>query len=90
VWPVELVVLLINNKQKIGDKLSHTSVLRNLHQLLKMLRIVIVLFIMLSFFIFVNKFGEAIITDSEAYKIAATHIQTNTAILIEIGEFESF
>ena len=86
IWPVEFIVLLVNDdKKRIGDKVSETIVLRNPKKPKRIVRIGTLIFIGICFYFFANFYGGAIITNSEAYEITVDSISKNEKILEETG-----
>jgi uncharacterized RDD family membrane protein YckC len=87
IWPVELIVLLVNNnKGRIGDKVTKTIVVKNPIKPKRILGIGIFIFIGICFYFFIDFYGGAIMTNSEAYEIAVDSIEKNEKILEETGD----
>ena len=91
IWPVEFIVLLANNeKRRIADKVAKTIVVKNPENRHILIRIGSLLLLVIGFFLFVNFYGGAIMTHSDAYYIAIDNIENNEKILEETGGISGF
>lgn len=87
IWPVEFIVLLVNDdKRRIGDKVTKTMVFRNPKKPKRIFRIGFLIFIGICFYFFIDLYGGALMTNSEAYEIAVDSIEKNEKILEETGD----
>ncbi len=86
VWPVELIILLVNtDKKRLADKVSKTIVLENSKETNRLFRIGVLFLIVFGFYFFAEFYGSALITNSEAYEIAVESIEQNENIIDKTG-----
>ena len=86
IWPIEFIVLaLSDNKQRIGDILAKTKVLKNPNKPEKLPRVISLVGVGIIFFIFLFAFIGNTLKNSEAYKLAIQEIEKSPEIKKETG-----
>lgn len=90
-YPIEFIMLLITGgKARIGDLVSNTNVVRNPNRDTRFKRISVCLFSTVIMFSITGIFMMYTLTKTNAYIIAAQHIETNENIRDQIGDIKSF
>lgn len=91
IWPVEFIVLAINDRKKrLGDKVAKTVVVKNPNKPTKLPRILALIGVGITFFVFVFLFGGSAMKKSDAYKVATKEIEQNKDIIAETGGIKGY
>jgi len=86
IWPVEFIVLATNNhKQRLGDKVAKTVVVKNPNKPTRLPRILALIGVGIAFFLFAFLTSGNAMKNSYAYKVAINEIEMNEEILTETG-----
>lgn len=90
IWPIELIFLVANkNKQRIGDKLAKTIVIKvNVMNVWKKILLVIIGTIFTISILFSTLYF--VIKNSESYKTAIEYVESNEEILRETGGIQGY
>ncbi|MFD1739760.1 RDD family protein [Bacillus salitolerans] len=90
IWPIEFIVLAINkNKQRLGDKVANTIVIKVREMGVWKKIVVVLLAIVISFVLFLSAIVLSM-KNSEAYEAAITFIESNENIVGETGGIEGY
>lgn len=91
IWPVEFIVLATNDqKKRLGDKVAKTVVVKNPSKPTKLPRILALIGVGVSFFVFVFLFAGSAMKNSDAYKVATKEIEQNKDIIAETGGIKGY
>ncbi len=91
IWPVEFIVLATNDqKKRLGDKIVQTVVVKNLNKPTKLPRIIALIGVGISFFVFVLFTAGNAMKNSDAYKITVSEIEKNEQIISETGGIKGY
>lgn len=91
IWPVEFIVLATNNqRQRLGDNVAKTVVVKNPNKSEKTPRILTLFTVGITFFVFVIFISGNAMKNSDAYKVATKEINQNRDIINEIGGIKGF
>ncbi|TDB65299.1 RDD family protein [Arundinibacter roseus] len=91
IWPVEFIVLATNDqKKRLGDKVAKTVVVKNPNKPAKLPRILALIGVGVTFFVFVFLFAGSAMKNSEAYKVATKEIEQNKEIIKETGGIKGY
>lgn len=91
IWPVEFIALATNDqKKRIGDKVAKTVVLKNPNNPNKLPRILALIGVGVTFFVFVFLFAGSAMKNSDAYKVATKEIEQNKDIIAETGGIKGY
>src|SRR4051812_794684 len=91
IWPVEFIVLALNkNKQRLGDSIARTIVVKNPVKAKKISRILALAGIVMAFSTFMFFFMCAAVKNSEAYNVAIKEIEKNEEIIIKTGGIKGY
>ena len=78
IWPVEFIVLATNDqKKRLGDKVAKTVVVKNPNKTTKLPRILALIGVGITFFVFVFLFAGSAMKNSDAYKVATKEISSS-------------
>jgi uncharacterized RDD family membrane protein YckC len=90
IWPIEFIVLVTNkDKQRLGDKLANTVVVK-VREMGIWKKIVIVLLVIIISFVLLLSTIVLSMKNSEAYETAITYIESNENIVSETGGIEGY
>lgn len=91
IWPIELVVLaLSDNKQRIGDKITKTEVIKNPNPPRLSLRLSALIGIGLIFIVSTLTLTGSMLKGSEAYSSALKYIEGDNEVLRKTGGIRKF
>lgn len=91
IWPIEFIVLATNEqKKRLGDKVSKTVVVKNSNKPTKLPRILALIGVGVTFFVFVFLFAGSAMKNSDAYKVATKEIEQNKEIINETGGIKGY
>lgn len=91
IWPVEFIVLATNDqKKRLGDKVAKTVVVKNPNKPTKLPRILALIGVGVTFFVFVFLFAGSAMKNSDAYKVATKEIEQNKDIIAETGGIKGY
>ena len=90
IWIVEIFVWLNKKKQKLGDKIAKTLVIKNPNSVSVVKRILVFLVVICTCFCLAMFGGTSMIKKSEPYKIAIEQIMQDNDIQDEVGGIKSF
>ena len=91
IWPVEFIVLATNDqKRRLGDKVAKTIVVKNPNKPTKLPRILTLIGVGVTFFVFVFLFAGSAMKNSDAYKVATKEIEQNKDIIAESGGIKGY
>lgn len=91
IWPVEFIVLAINNdKKRLGDKIAKTVVIINPTKPSRLIQALVLGVAGITFFLFTFFFIGSVIKNSEAYKEAVENIEINQEIISETGGIKGY
>ena len=86
IWPIEFIVLAASNdKKRIGDKVTKTTVIKNHNKPKRLPRILALIGLGAIFFSFTYLFAGSAMKSSDAYKVAIQNIEANKEIIEETG-----
>jgi hypothetical protein len=91
IWPVEFIVLATSKvKQRLGDQVAKTVVLTNPNRAGKVPRIAA--FVAIAFILFssVIVLTSVVMKNSDAYKVAIQHIESDPDIAAETGGIKGY
>src|SRR5690606_11498653 len=84
IWPVEFIVLATNHqKKRLGDKVAKTVVVKNPNKPTKLPRVLALIGVGITFFVFVFFTAGNAMKNTDAYKIATKEIELNKEIIAE-------
>ena len=90
-WPIEFIVLALSNeKKRLGDKTAKTLVVNNPGNPGKLPRIITLMAVGITFFVFAYLFAGTAMKNSQAYKIAIKEIEQNPEIATESGGIKGY
>lgn len=90
-WPIEFIILATNGqKQRLGDKIAKTVVLKNSIKSSKASCIMALVSIIVLFFIFMFLIVGSTMKKSDAYKTAIEEIEKNKQLKTEIGNITDY
>lgn len=91
IWPIEFVVLATNDqKERLGDKVAKTVVVKNPDRPTKLLRILVLIGVGITFCVFVFLFAGCAMKNSDAYKVAIKEIEQNKEIIYKTGGIKGY
>ncbi len=91
IWPVEFIVLASSDeKKRLGDKTAKTIVVKNPNKPTRLPRILTLVGVGITFFVFMFLFVGAAMKNSGAYKVAVNEIENNQEILIKTGGINGY
>ena len=91
IWPVEFIVLATSDqKKRLGDKVAKTDVVKNPNKPTKLPRILALIGVGFTFFVFVFLFAGSAMKNSDAYKVATKEIEQNKEIINETGGIKGY
>ncbi len=91
IWPVEFIVLASSDeKKRLGDKTAKTTVVKNPNKPTKLPRILALVGVGITFFIFILLFIGTAMKNSDAYKVAVNEIESNQEILAKTGGINGY
>lgn len=91
IWPIEFIVFATSDqKKRLGDKVAKTVVVKNPIKPNKLPRIIALIGIGVSFFVFIFLFVGNAMKNSDAYKIATKEIEQNKEIIEETGGIKGY
>lgn len=91
IWPVEFVVLATNDqKERLGDKVAKTVVVKNPDRPTKLLRILVLIGVGITFCVFVFLLAGSAMKNSDAYKVAIKEIEQNKEIIYKTGGIKGY
>jgi uncharacterized RDD family membrane protein YckC len=91
IWPVEFIALATNDqKKRLGDKVAKTIVVKNPNKPTKLPRILALIGVGVTFFVFVFLFAGSAMKNSDAYKVATKEIEQNKEIIAETGGIKGY
>lgn len=91
IWPVEFIVWATNDqKKRLGDKIAKTVVVKNPNKPTKLPRILALIGVGVTFFVFVFLFAGSAMKNSDAYKVATKEIELNKEIIAETGGIKGY
>jgi uncharacterized RDD family membrane protein YckC len=91
IWPVEFIVLATNDqKKRLGDKVAKTVVVKNTNKPTKLPRILALIGVGITFFVFVFFTAGNAMKNSDAYKVATKEIEQNKDIVNETGGIKGY
>jgi len=86
IWPVEFIVLAASNeKQRLGDQVAKTVVLKNPNVAKKLPRVLAFIAVGFGFFMFIFVFAGIALKNSDAYKVALQNIEKDKEIISGTG-----
>lgn len=86
IWPVEFIMLLINDGKRLGDKIAKTIVIENPNRASRRDRFLVIV----TLFLVVLTLLLFLIKNSEAYEVAIQEIEQNEEILIASGGINGY
>jgi len=90
IWVVEFFAWLNKSKQRLGDKVAKTLVIKNINSSSIIKRILILVFVLTSAFGLAMLGGTSMIKKSEPYKVAIEQIMQDKNIQDEVGGIKEF
>lgn len=91
IWPVEFIVLATNDqKKRLGDNVAKTVVVKNPNKPSKLPRILALIGVGVTFFVFIFLFAGSALKNSDAYKVATKEIEQNKDIIAETGGIKGY
>lgn len=91
IWPVEFIVLATNDqKKRLGDKVAKTVVVKNPNKPTKLPRVLALIGVGITFFVFVFFTAGNAMKNSDAYKVATKEIELNKEIIAETGGIKGY
>ena len=91
IWPVEFIVLATSDqKKRLGDKVAKTVVVKIPNKPTKLPRILALIGVGVTFFVFVFLFAGSAMKNSDAYKVATKEIEQNKEIINETGGIKGY
>lgn len=91
IWPVEFIVLALSKERKrLGDRTTETIVVNNPNKPGKLPRIIALVAVGATFFLFAYLFAGTAMKNSEAYKVAIEEIERNPKIATETGGIKGY
>lgn len=91
IWPVELIVLISSpKKERLADKNIGTVVIKSDQSISKTLRIALITTLFITYFAFIFLFISSAIKQSDAYKMALSEIENNSAIIETTGGIKGY
>ena len=91
IWPVEFIVLATNDqKKRLGDKVAKTVVVKNPNKPTKLPRILALIGVGVTFFVFAFLFAGSAMKNSDAYKVATKEIEQNKDIIAKTGGIKGY
>lgn len=91
IWPVEFIALASDpGKKRLGDKALKTTVVKNPLKLKRLPRILTLIVVGITFFVFIFIFAGTAMKSSDAYKVAIQEIEQNQNILKETGGIKGY
>jgi uncharacterized RDD family membrane protein YckC len=91
IWPVEFIVLATNDqKKRLGDNVAKTVVVKNPNKPSKLPRILALIGVGVTFFVFIFLFAGSAMKNSDAYKVATKEIEQNKDIIAETGGIKGY
>lgn len=91
IWPVEFIVLALSKeKKRLGDRTANTIVLSNPDRPGKLPRIITLVVVGATFFVFAYLFAATAMKNSEAYKTAIKEIERNQEIVTDTGGIKGY
>lgn len=86
IWPIEFIVLAASNdKERIGDRVVETIVIKNKNKANKLSRILALIGLGVISFSFMYLFAGSAMKSSDAYKVAIQNIEVNKEIIEKTG-----
>lgn len=91
IWPIEFIVLASSqDKKRLGDKTAKTIVVKNPNKPTKLPRILAIVAIGITFFVFILLFVGSAMKNSNAYQVAISEIEQNQEIISETGGIKDY
>lgn len=91
IWPVEFIVLATSDlKKRLGDKTAKTIVVKSPDKPTKLPRILALVGIGFTFFVFIFFIVGSVMKNSDAYKVAKKEIEQNKDIVKETGGIKGY
>jgi uncharacterized RDD family membrane protein YckC len=91
IWPVEFIMLATSDqKKRLGDKVAKTIVVENPNKPTKLPRVLAIIAVGISFFVFVFFIAGNAMKSSDAYKISISEIEKNEQIISETGGIKGY